>query len=62
MGKNTDWIGIFSALVLVVILAGIVWYVISDYDRRKAQCKAEGGQWLEAFQYMDSKCLGRPGG
>ena len=53
-----DFLTVFiGAGVFVAFIAGMIYISQDSYKRRKAACKAQGGQWIQAMHYDDSKCI-----
>ena len=42
---------------VIALAAGMLYLGHASYVKRKAHCKAQGGQWMEAMAWDDSKCL-----
>lgn len=50
---------IIGAILFIGLVWGMCWLSMKSYDQRRADCKAQGGQWIAAMKYDDSKCIER---
>lgn len=51
------FISILGIGIVVVLGIAMTYYSHGSYVKRKAHCKAQGGQWIEAMGWDESKCI-----